>query len=232
MLTSVILCDIIERYIKICFLLTLITIQTSTPTKVSVPLVFQSFTEWQNSQLGLHPVQALSCQLGSGGIIDNFCPRVWNFDPLNFLCWVGPSYPVDYSEKHWFWEFSWECIRQRSPALPGVCVPLNLGTNTTTTGPKRFLSLLGSWELVAFKSSNFGRWHCKWVCQRSMVPLNLWSFPDVMVRVDAPFPCRCWLGVAGRQLMSRYHHFFFRTWWDNMTIWRGVETSRLQPSNS
>jgi len=27
------------------------------PYMVSVPLVFQSFTEWQNSQLGLHPVQ-------------------------------------------------------------------------------------------------------------------------------------------------------------------------------
>lgn len=27
------------------------------PYLVSVPLVFQSFTEWQNSQLGLHPVQ-------------------------------------------------------------------------------------------------------------------------------------------------------------------------------
>ncbi len=105
-------------------------------------------------------------------------------------------------------------------------------TNTTTTGPKRFLSLLGSWELVAFKSSNFGRWHCKWVCQRSMVPLNLWSFPDVMVRVDAPFPCRCWLGVAGRQLMSSYHRFFFSepdgTIWQYGEGWWGVETSRFQ----
>ncbi|CAK0800811.1 unnamed protein product [Prorocentrum cordatum] len=31
--------------------------QVNRPYLVSVPLVFQSFTEWQNSQLGLHPVQ-------------------------------------------------------------------------------------------------------------------------------------------------------------------------------
>ncbi|CAE7602182.1 CHLH [Symbiodinium natans] len=33
------------------------------PYLVSVPLVFQSFTEWQNSQLGLHPVHALQVSL-------------------------------------------------------------------------------------------------------------------------------------------------------------------------
>lgn len=32
-------------------------------SEVSVPLVFQSFTEWQNSQLGLHPVQARDSRL-------------------------------------------------------------------------------------------------------------------------------------------------------------------------
>ena len=36
--------------------------------QVSVPLVFQSFTEWQNSQLGLHPVQAST----------KFCPIIYH----------------------------------------------------------------------------------------------------------------------------------------------------------
>eukprot|EP00931_Biecheleriopsis_adriatica_P051723 TRINITY_DN3002_c0_g1_i3.p1 TRINITY_DN3002_c0_g1~~TRINITY_DN3002_c0_g1_i3.p1 ORF type:complete len:1457 (+),score=397.90 TRINITY_DN3002_c0_g1_i3:86-4456(+) len=34
-----------------------VLMQVNRPYLVSVPLVFQSFTEWQNSQLGLHPVQ-------------------------------------------------------------------------------------------------------------------------------------------------------------------------------
>jgi len=34
-----------------------VLMRVNRPYLVSVPLVFQSFTEWQNSQLGLHPVQ-------------------------------------------------------------------------------------------------------------------------------------------------------------------------------
>merc|ERR1719264_2273833 len=34
-----------------------VLMQVNRPYLVSVPLVFQSFTEWQQSQLGLHPVQ-------------------------------------------------------------------------------------------------------------------------------------------------------------------------------
>jgi magnesium chelatase subunit H len=34
-----------------------VLMKANRPYLVSVPLVFQSFTEWQNSQLGLHPVQ-------------------------------------------------------------------------------------------------------------------------------------------------------------------------------
>ena len=144
--------------------------------------------------------------------------RTLSFHGSTELSLLSRSYPVDYNEKQRFWEFSWECIRQRRSVCSFEFEPhphnqleiqLYFLTNTTTKGSKRFNFPCFCWELVIqVFIRRIRRWHCKWVCQRSMVPLNLWSFPDVMVQVDAPFPCRCL--PCDRETAD------VRTWWDDM----------------
>jgi magnesium chelatase subunit H len=45
------------------------------PYICAVPLVFQSFEEWQNSELGLHPIQ-VALQVGSV----EYCSGGWQTD--------------------------------------------------------------------------------------------------------------------------------------------------------
>jgi len=111
------------------------------PYLVSVPLVFQSFTEWQNSQLGLHPVQ-VALQVSLPEIDGAIEPLIFSGRDGT----SGRSIPMqDRISNLATRALNWTKLRQKKNADKKVCICLfQFPPDKGNVGTAAYLDVFGS----------------------------------------------------------------------------------------
>eukprot|EP00933_Yihiella_yeosuensis_P049027 TRINITY_DN4559_c0_g1_i1.p1 TRINITY_DN4559_c0_g1~~TRINITY_DN4559_c0_g1_i1.p1 ORF type:complete len:1498 (-),score=377.13 TRINITY_DN4559_c0_g1_i1:221-4714(-) len=118
-----------------------VLMKVNRPYLVSVPLVFQSFTEWQNSQLGLHPVQ-VALQVSLPEIDGAIEPLIFSGRDGT----SGRSIPMqDRISSLATRSLNWAKLRKKSNAEKKICICLfQFPPDKGNVGTAAYLDVFGS----------------------------------------------------------------------------------------